>query len=94
MHQLVCLQVLLQACRSEESPVVDLFDATYRTPLHRAVMMQWLAGVSVLLEAGADFKAKTPSGETVLHLAAEAGSADILAELLKLAESDDNDVRY
>ena len=57
-------------------------DALGYTPLLRAADHANLPVLKLLLEAGADLAAQDNSGSSVLHLAAESGSADALTLLL------------
>ena len=66
---------------------IDVKDINGNTPLHVAVGSYWKAGVSILLEAGADVCQRNSNGATVLHLAAENGNSDILKEILSIHES-------
>jgi ankyrin repeat protein len=66
---------------------IDVKDVNGNTPLHVAVTSDWKAGVSVLLEAGADVCQRNCTGATVVHLAAESGNSDILKEILSIHES-------
>jgi ankyrin repeat protein len=66
---------------------VDVKDINGNTPLHVAVTSDWKAGVSILLEAGADVCQRNSNGATVVHLAAESGNSDILKEILSIHES-------
>nr|CAD7398504.1 unnamed protein product [Timema poppensis] len=81
------LKVLLQEYNTAEVSIVDLWDTHGQTPLHQAVMANWLEGVCVLLEAGADLSVRArDTGATPLHLAAESGSEDILEEFIGMPD--------
>jgi hypothetical protein len=47
--------------------------------------------VKLLLAAGADQTSRTASGATGLHIAANSGSADVIADLLESSEDVDPD---
>lgn len=67
--------------------MVDARDTQGRTPLHLAVAENWSAGVSLLLEAGADVKVTSNNSQTVLHIAAAMADPQLLEELLTIPES-------
>ena len=79
------LRVLLEWDKC--GPAVDARDSEGRTPLHLAVTKQWAAGISILLEAGADVKATSNDNQTVLHLAVKNGNSQLLRGLLSIPDS-------
>ena len=69
----------------EDNTAVDARDGTdWETPLHRAAraMDFGLETARLLLDKGADIKAKSKNGETPLHVAAETGQVDVVKLLL------------
>lgn len=69
------------------SEIIDVRDSQGKTLLHLAVMTEWMDGVSLLLEHGADVKTSSNQKENVLHLAAEKGNFKMLEELLSVIDS-------
>lgn len=70
------------------SEIIDVRDSQGKTLLHLAVMTEWMDGVSLLLEHGADVKTSSNQKENVLHLAAGNGNFKMLEELLSVIGSE------
>lgn len=65
---------------------LNMTDKQGMTALYLAVDLDWLKGVSILLEAGADIKIKTDQNETVINLAVRKNNPKLLDELLSAEE--------
>jgi ankyrin repeat protein len=76
-------QGLALALLLEKGAEVKARDEDERTPLHRAVMLNNLKGVTTLLEKAAEIEAKDKEGATPLHLAAKAGNDAMVMLLLR-----------
>ncbi|XP_024940970.1 transient receptor potential channel pyrexia isoform X2 [Cephus cinctus] len=57
------------------------------TPLQTAVRENWVPGVSIILEAGADVTLTSRDGYTALHLAAVDGNVKIVQEILSIPDA-------
>jgi ankyrin repeat protein len=79
---------VLVACLLEKKAAPGLADAMGRLPLHMA-MLRGLEHVKLLLDAGADPRARDKTGRNVLHWAAQGGSAEVLDYVLKLLGDDE-----
>ncbi|CAM9324689.1 unnamed protein product [Scytosiphon promiscuus] len=78
--QLAVTEMMAKACAP-----ADLEAVNYEgfTPLHVAVQVKQPAVVRALIEAGANFNCRTPTGETPLYTAAMRGYMDVVKVLLK-----------
>ncbi|XP_073962846.1 transient receptor potential cation channel subfamily A member 1-like isoform X2 [Choristoneura fumiferana] len=68
------------------STMVDVKDGEGHTVLQAAIEVEWVPGVCVALEAGADVALKANDGETPVHSAAALGNLEVLNEILSLAK--------
>ncbi|CAM9973446.1 unnamed protein product, partial [Hapterophycus canaliculatus] len=77
--QLDVTEMMAKACDA-----ADLEAVTYEgfTPLHVAVQVKQPAVVRALIEAGANFNSRTPTGQTPLYTAAMRGYLDVVRVLL------------
>ena len=90
---LATLDALLDALRRNDrnpsssaettSEVIDRARRSGTTPLHTAVERRHGGVAARLLASGADWNARTIRNESVIHFAAKAGDADVLAMLLE-----------
>ena len=90
---LATLDALLNALRRNDrnpsssaettSEVIDRARRSGTTPLHTAVERRHGGVAARLLASGADWNARTIRNESVIHFAAKAGDADVLAMLLE-----------
>ncbi|GBP65214.1 Transient receptor potential channel pyrexia [Eumeta japonica] len=70
--------------------VVDVKDKEGHTVLCAAIEAEWVIGVCIALEAGADVALQANDGETPIHAAAILGNVDVLNEILSVAKQKDS----
>ncbi|XP_063628997.1 transient receptor potential cation channel subfamily A member 1-like isoform X1 [Cydia splendana] len=88
-EQEIALQVLANYDYKHADPlsaVVDVKDEEGHTVLQAAIEAEWVPGVCVALEAGADVTLRANDGETPIHSAAAIGNIEVLSEILSLAK--------
>ncbi|XP_046606728.1 transient receptor potential channel pyrexia-like [Neodiprion virginianus] len=82
------LKLLMSIVNSEDSPnYLDPVNSVGLTPLQLAMRENWIPGVSIILEAGADVTTTSSNGYTALHLSAASGNLEMIQELLSIPDS-------
>lgn len=77
------MKKLLESSQADESRQLEIKDNDGNTPLMRAVMNEFPAGVKILICAGADCNTESNTGETPIMAACSSGNQSIVLALLK-----------
>lgn len=82
------LKLLMNTANNENPPdYLDPKNSIGLTPLQLAMRQNWIPGVSIVLEAGADVTVTSRDGYTALHLSAASGNLDMIQEILSIPDS-------